>query len=52
MTFKTKLIEAFEGLEDAHSLIWVELFTYYRGDMNLFPVKKYVDIWENPTVSQ
>lgn len=52
MTFKTKLIEAFEGLEDAHSLIWVELFTYYRGDMNLFPVKKYVDIWENLTVSQ
>ena len=51
VTFKMKLFETFECMDDAHSLIWVELYRYYTGDMRLFPTKKYVDIWEFLTVS-
>jgi hypothetical protein len=55
VTFKTKLFETFESFggatEDAYSLIWLELFKYYRGDMRLFPTKKYIDIWESLTIT-
>jgi hypothetical protein len=32
VTFKTKIIEQFENVEDAYTLLWVELFKKYPAD--------------------
>jgi hypothetical protein len=56
VTFKTKLIEQFENVEDAYALLWLELFKKYPAEQprafRLFPQLKFLHIWESFTSVQ